>query len=727
MTRGTALTLAFGLTVLCANQAFAADADPLGPLRGAESKLLKGWQGRDSGRWFVLQNDAEKESEQTLMLKPGVAGSAGRYLGASVAVDSKTPSASIGLLARNTSTGDLCLMEITAVADANLFCVVKGSNIKIASQQKVAKLGGNDFLQLVESSDGATFFLNGKQFGSVEPSTLAIDQVGVMAYNTGMFGVGDVKTMTLAQAKQAASQASSGGSSGGAQGGGAQAGGSQQGGGAQQGGGGAGRGKPAGDPPGVALNPMEQKFDGVGPIPQFDGTTIRRVAAYLGIAQSVFIHEFGHALINELDLPSTGPEEDAVDIYSALHLVDPTIYKADSADIDAIGRETAIYGALQWYYSGKINEAKGNGETPWQDEHTADLKRFRNFFCVIYGGNPKVFGNIAKGTGIDDRTLSRCTEEYTKQNRAWRTILAPYTRVGPWHPEGTLPANAPGAKITVRFEPSKYRVGNFFRAAFEEGLRGSVEDLAKTYALPRPLTVVYRDCDQLNAWYSRQDASITMCYNLLGYLVNMVSDIEMKTVDGWVVPQKTGAPGGGASNAGASNTGGSNTRAGDDANAAPSRSPSASAGSVDEAKDFGVPAGLVLYPAPYKGPTPTRNLRAQVVTTAELASFLKSSDDVLLIDTSKLDQTIPGAIQVPDAGRDGSLTDSFQDQLLEWLGSKTKGDKKLPVVFFGTGINDRSSYNAALRTGAGGYKAYWYRGGQEAWAAAGLPLNKVGR
>lgn len=691
------MSLAFGLGVLSASPAFAADADPLGPLRGAEkSQLREGWTAREQGGWFILQNDSAKQSEQTLVLEPRAAGSAGRYLSASITVESKQPDASIGVLLRNTGSGNLCLMEITASADANLFCVVGGKNIKIASQPKAAKLGGKDLVQMIESEDGATFLLNGKKVGTVEPSTLAIDQVGLMAYDTGLFGIGDFKTMTLAQAKQAADNANSGKDK-----------------------------TPAGDPPGVVLNAMEQRFPGVGPIPQFDGTSIRRVAAYLGIVQSVFIHEFGHALINELDLPSTGPEEDAVDIFSALRLVDPTIYKSDSADIDTIGREVAIYGALQWYYSGKLNEANGNGDTPWQDEHTADLKRFRNFFCVIYGGNPNVFGKIAEATGMNDRTLSRCEQEYTKQNRAWRTILAPYTRVGPWHPEGTQAANAPGAKITVKFEPSKYRVGKFFKEAFETGVTGNIDDLAKTYVLPRPLTVVYRDCDQLNAWYSHDDASITMCYNLLSYMINMVSDIEMKTVDGWTVAKGQGQ--GASSGAGAAPSNSAGAAAPQGGSRTTAAAPTPSAGNFNEAKDFGTPPTLVLFPAPYKGPTPTTNPRAQVVTTAQLANYLTSGDKVLLIDTGKGDQTIPGAIQVPDAGRDGSLTDSFQDQLVEWLTKQTEGDKARPVIFFGPGLSERSAYNAALRAGAGKFKTFWYRGGMEAWVALGMPVRPVGK
>jgi rhodanese-related sulfurtransferase len=43
-------------------------------------------------------------------------------------------------------------------------------------------------------------------------------------------------------------------------------------------------------------------------------------------------------------------------------------------------------------------------------------------------------------------------------------------------------------------------------------------------------------------------------------------------------------------------------------------------------------------------------------------------------------------------------------------------------VFFCSGVRCWLSYNAALRAVRGGYaNVYWYRGGIDAWRAAGLP------
>ncbi|UXN74879.1 hypothetical protein N8D56_07720 [Devosia sp. A8/3-2] len=78
-----------------------------------------------------------------------------------------------------------------------------------------------------------------------------------------------------------------------------------------------------------------------------------------------------------------------------------------------------------------------------------------------------------------------------------------------------------------------------------------------------------------------------------------------------------------------------------------------------------------------------------------------------------------------DAGKDGSLTDRFQSAVDGWLKEETASDAKMPVIFFGRDRQDRSSYNGALRAGAPGWNAFWYRGGIEARQSNGLPLAAV--
>jgi rhodanese-related sulfurtransferase len=53
-------------------------------------------------------------------------------------------------------------------------------------------------------------------------------------------------------------------------------------------------------------------------------------------------------------------------------------------------------------------------------------------------------------------------------------------------------------------------------------------------------------------------------------------------------------------------------------------------------------------------------------------------------------------------------------------------DLDRPIVTFATNINRWQSRNLALRLIALGYRhVYWYRGGWEAWDAAGLPKTPL--
>lgn len=879
--------------------------EELGPLaRVVDQQLLKGWQGGSQDGWYVLLNKNEAGAEQTFLVDPGPPPSQGRTTTVNVSLSSTNPEAAIGILTRNQQTGDLCLMEITADATANLFCLVDGKKESIASVANSAKMDGSDIIEMFEIPGAARFLLNGTQIGDAHfPSALG-SEVGIMAYERGTFGLAD---FTIVDEKPEPASGSGLPPKGGASGGSATpsplppkggAGGTTAASPAPQSDGstdnrtkmsaimgplaeaimaapdkegwqlafegnwfvlvneekasgevyitapvnpltsgervttlsvgilpqqgkttadvaksalgvllenydtstscvgeitGAGDGvamcfnadgnaEEIGRLPGAALGggkdvielierPGSAEFrlngkslarienhlalggeigflayergefylgdfsvssstgsangkapgGGVasagttggtsGPLPKFGNVDTRLIGVYLGLTNGIFMHEFGHALIGELQVPSTGPEEDAVDIFSALRVVEPTMYPSGDASIDAIGREVAIYSALPWYYGGLISEKRGT-TTPWQDEHTGDLKRFRNVFCVIYGGNPSLYAPIAKDVGMEERTLGRCEEEFTRQNRAWRTILAPHTRVGPWHPEGLLSADAPGSNIEVVFEPSKTRVGEFLVAAFSDGLKGFADDLAKTYALPRDLKVIYKDCGELNAWYSPREGTITMCYDLIEELAVMISDIEMGTTNGEETGNTSQSSGSASAAPQTASLGGATAASSGEFNG------------MDESADLGVPPTNVLFPAPYRGATPRENTRAKVVTTADLAQLIGDGKAFILVDTSGRPQTLPGAVSVVDAGKDGSLTDSFQSVVDKWLQDETKNDKSMPVIFFGTGLQDRSSYNAALRAGNLGWNVLWYRGGAEAWEANGLPFAK---
>ena len=146
---------------------------------------------------------------------------------------------------------------------------------------------------------------------------------------------------------------------------------------------------------------------------------------------------------------------------------------------------------------------------------------------------------------------------------------------------------------------------------------------------------------------------------------------------------------------------------------------------ASEDADHGIAPTRMLQTTGLSGPTPREIPGARTIRTEQLKQSLASQPQPLLFDVlgGEAHVSLPGAIWLPGAGRGESFTDSIQLQLSRALEATTKGDRTRPLVFFCQGPQCWLSYNAALRAVALGYQSvYWYRGGIEAWLAAGGEL-----
>jgi hypothetical protein len=137
--------------------------------------------------------------------------------------------------------------------------------------------------------------------------------------------------------------------------------------------------------------------------------------AVLGALIFSFFHESGHGLIDILDIPAVGREEDSVDQLATLIL----IAAGDS------GVNMALSGAY-WFHL----QAENGHKTPFWDEHAFDGQRFYNILCLIYGSDPGKYARfVSAGNLPKDRAL-RCSEEYAKINKAWEKLLQPHLTNG---------------------------------------------------------------------------------------------------------------------------------------------------------------------------------------------------------------------------------------------------------------------------------------------------------
>ncbi len=109
---------------------------------------------------------------------------------------------------------------------------------------------------------------------------------------------------------------------------------------------------------------------------------------------------------------------------------------------------------------------------------------------------------------------------------------------------------------------------------------------------------------------------------------------------------------------------------------------------------------------------------ANTITTAALHSLTRGGGPVLVVDlgtgTAVIDHAVWGDSTARNAGDDAFVdrqANSFLDRF-----------PHAPVVIMADGAYGVTSYNAALHLAARlGRQVCWYRGGEEAWAKAGLP------
>lgn len=239
-----------------------------------------------------------------------------------------------------------------------------------------------------------------------------------------------------------------------------------------------------------------------------DAQAERITAVVMGTTMGVFFHEFAHAMIGELELPATGPEEDVADEFSAYMMANMVQGKADSFLIDV-----ARYSSLHLFYSAQ-EKARDGRPHPWQDEHAPDIRRFRHFFCMLYGADPPLFGGLADQVRFGQSNKGRCLNDYRRSARAWDTLLRLRARnLGPDLP-GTHPADAPGGRIILNFSPTYYRYGSMARRLFDEFLGEWLQEMSRQLVWPRNLLVEFRDCGEPNAFYS-PSYGIRMCHELI--------------------------------------------------------------------------------------------------------------------------------------------------------------------------------------------------------------------
>jgi hypothetical protein len=209
----------------------------------------------------------------------------------------------------------------------------------------------------------------------------------------------------------------------------------------------------------------------------------------------IFYHELGHALIDILDLPIFGQEEDAADVLSVVL-------------IDALfDEETAVGLAVDTAF-GCLGEEDSVDDPVFWGVHGPDEQRYYNLVCLFYGANPDQREELAIEMGLPEQRAWTCPQEYDQAIDSWGSVL------------DEIATETGGRSIRFMEEDDGGEAWQFT----SEVLKTEVDALNRDFNLPSRLEVRVDYCGEANAFYDPQRTEIVMCAEFTDALAQMAED-----------------------------------------------------------------------------------------------------------------------------------------------------------------------------------------------------------
>ncbi len=205
---------------------------------------------------------------------------------------------------------------------------------------------------------------------------------------------------------------------------------------------------------------------------------------------AIFYHELGHALVDLLALPVLGQEEDAADVMSVI-MID-WLFEEDTAQ--SIAMDSAF---------GFLEDPENSQEVAYWDVHGPDEQRFYNHICLFYGANPETRAQMAEDMGLPPERSDGCPDEFALAADSWGVIFDQL--------------EAETNPVPILFDASRSSPKDPTVAV----IRDEVAQVNQIFKLPAALTVTVESCDEANAFYIPEEATIVMCSEFAPHLADL--------------------------------------------------------------------------------------------------------------------------------------------------------------------------------------------------------------
>ena len=222
-------------------------------------------------------------------------------------------------------------------------------------------------------------------------------------------------------------------------------------------------------------------------------------------ALHTLLHELGHAVISEFELPVLGQEEDAVDAFATSEIIQMMPEDAEAILTDV---------ALSWLI---MDARTDRADLDFFDEHDLDAQRGYRTICHLYGADPEAHIDAADWVEIPEDIRENCEAAGAQAMDSWNAML----EGGALREEG-----AAKQTIAISYGPTAQFPALRADAMAAELLEWASDYAAENFAWPAPLEIEARECGEVNAYWDPGARRITLCYEILAEWAELEQEAE---------------------------------------------------------------------------------------------------------------------------------------------------------------------------------------------------------
>jgi hypothetical protein len=206
-------------------------------------------------------------------------------------------------------------------------------------------------------------------------------------------------------------------------------------------------------------------------------------------------HEAGHAVIRQMDIPVTGREEDAADIFATLMALMCTDDFADRVLANA---------ALGWFFSDRRGRRRGD-TLDYYDEHGLDLQRAYGVVCLMVGSNMTKYAAVAAVAKLPAQRQQTCVDDFLNAEWSWGNVLKAHLRS----------PDQPKTELKIVYGPGKGKYDTHAEIAQHIKLLEAIaENLSDRFVWRVPISLEMQACGEVNARWIYREKRVVVCYEL---------------------------------------------------------------------------------------------------------------------------------------------------------------------------------------------------------------------